>query len=53
MRKYDVAKANPRHIPVRSEQQCNNLKQQIIDNPDFAAIASAHAKCLLGKLRVR
>ena len=44
-----MAKANARHILVSSEEECNNLKQQIIDGADFAAMASAHSQCPSGK----
>ncbi|MDH5356498.1 MAG: peptidylprolyl isomerase [Gammaproteobacteria bacterium] len=48
-RKFKMAKANARHILVSSEEECNNLKQQIIDGADFAEIASAHSQCPSGK----
>jgi peptidyl-prolyl cis-trans isomerase C len=44
-----MAKANARHILVSSEEECNNLKQQITDGADFAEIASAHSSCPSGK----
>jgi peptidyl-prolyl cis-trans isomerase C len=48
-RNYNMAQANARHILVISEEECNNLKQQIIDGADFAEIASAHSQCPSGK----
>ena len=44
-----MAKANARHILVSSEEECNNLKQQIIDGADFAEMASTHSQCPSGK----
>ena len=44
-----MARANARHILVSSEEDCNNLKQQIIDGADFAEIAVAHSQCPSGK----
>ena len=44
-----MAKATARHILVSSEEDCNNLKQQIIDGADFAAMASEHSQCPSGK----
>jgi peptidyl-prolyl cis-trans isomerase C len=44
-----MGQASARHILVSSEDECNNLKQQIIDGADFADLASAHSKCPSGK----
>ena len=44
-----MAKANARHILVSSEEECNNLKQQIIDGADFAEMAAAHSNCPSGQ----
>lgn len=41
--------ANARHILVSSEEECNDLKQQIIDGADFAEMASVHSQCPSGK----
>jgi peptidyl-prolyl cis-trans isomerase C len=49
MRKYNMATANARHILVSTEEECNNLKQQIIDGADFAEMASANSQCPSGK----
>ena len=44
-----MATASARHILVSSEEECNDLKQQIIDGADFAEIAAAHSQCPSGK----
>ena len=44
-----MAQASARHILVSSEDQCNDLKQQIADGADFAAIAAEHSSCPSGK----
>ena len=44
-----MTKATARHILVSSEEECNNLKQQITDGADFAEMASAHSSCPSGK----
>ncbi|MFT5220390.1 MAG: peptidyl-prolyl cis-trans isomerase C [Gammaproteobacteria bacterium] len=44
-----MAQANARHILVSSEEECNNLKQQIVDGADFAEIAAANSSCPSGK----
>ena len=44
-----MAKATARHILVSSEEECSNLKQQIIDGADFAEMASAHSQCPSGQ----
>ena len=44
-----MARANARHILVGSEEECNDLKQQIVDGADFAEIAAAHSQCPSGK----
>jgi peptidyl-prolyl cis-trans isomerase C len=44
-----MAKATARHILVSSEEECNNLKQQITDGADFTEMASAHSSCPSGK----
>ncbi len=41
--------ATARHILVSSEDECNNLKQQIADGADFADIAAANSKCPSGQ----
>ena len=44
-----MAQASARHILVSSEEECNNLKQQIADGADFADMAAAHSQCPSGK----
>ena len=44
-----MARASARHILVSSEEECNNLKQQIADGADFAELAAAHSQCPSGK----
>ena len=44
-----MGQASARHILVSSEDECNNLKQQIVDGADFADFASAHSQCPSGK----
>ena len=41
--------ASARHILVSSEEECNNLKQQIADGADFAELAAAHSQCPSGQ----
>lgn len=44
-----MPQANARHILVSDENQCNELKQQIVDGADFADIAAQHSSCPSGK----
>ena len=44
-----MATATARHILVTSEDECNRLKQQIIDGDDFAEMAAAHSQCPSGQ----
>ena len=41
--------ASARHILVSTEEECNNLKQQITDGSDFAELAAAHSQCPSGQ----
>lgn len=43
-----MAKASARHILVETEAQCDELKAQIENGGDFAALAKAHSKCPSG-----
>lgn len=43
-----MARARARHILVSTEEQCESLKQQILDGADFAEIASQHSQCPSG-----
>jgi peptidyl-prolyl cis-trans isomerase C len=44
-----MAKAAARHILVKDETQCNDLKAKITDGEDFAALAREHSKCPSGR----
>ena len=44
-----MARAAARHILVSSEAQCNELKQQIAQGADFAALARRHSACPSGR----
>lgn len=44
-----MAKAAARHILVSTEQQCNDLKQQIADGADFAELAKQNSSCPSGR----
>jgi peptidyl-prolyl cis-trans isomerase C len=44
-----MAQANARHILVSTEEQCNELKNQIINGADFTAVAAEHSSCPSGK----
>lgn len=44
-----MAQATARHILVDTEDQCNELKQQIADGADFAAVAKEHSSCPSGR----
>lgn len=41
--------ATARHILVDSEALCEQLKQQIVDGSDFAALAREHSNCPSGR----
>ena len=43
-----MPKASARHILVDTEAACNDLKQQIVDGADFAALAAEHSSCPSG-----
>ena len=44
-----MTQASARHILVSSEEECNNLKQQIADGADFAEMAATHSQCPSGQ----
>jgi len=44
-----MPRATARHILVDSEQKCLDLKKQIEDGADFAAVAKAHSTCPSGR----
>lgn len=43
-----MAKATARHILVATEEQCNELKTQILGGTDFAEVAKEHSTCPSG-----
>ncbi len=43
-----MVQATARHLLVNSEEECQQLKQQILDGADFAEIAKAHSSCPSG-----
>ncbi len=44
-----MATATARHILVETQQQCEDLKQQIENGADFEEIAKEHSKCPSGE----
>jgi peptidyl-prolyl cis-trans isomerase C len=44
-----MAEATARHILVDTEEKCLDLKKQIADGGDFAALAAEHSSCPSGK----
>lgn len=44
-----MASASARHILVDTEEQCNELKQQIEGGADFAEVAKEHSSCPSGR----
>jgi peptidyl-prolyl cis-trans isomerase C len=44
-----MALAKARHILVSTEEECNNLKDQIKEGADFAQIAMEFSQCPSGK----
>ncbi len=44
-----MSTAMARHILVSSKELCDNLKTQIENGADFAALAAAHSSCPSGK----
>ena len=43
-----MAEATARHILVDTEEKCLDLKKQIADGGDFAALAAEHSSCPSG-----
>lgn len=44
-----MATAKARHILVESEEQCNDIINQIKGGDDFATLAKEHSKCPSGQ----
>ncbi len=44
-----MAKATARHILVKTEEQCEQLKQEIAGGKDFAEVAKEHSSCPSGR----
>ncbi len=44
-----MARASARHILVNSEEQCSQLKTEIENGADFAALAKEHSSCPSGR----
>ncbi len=43
-----MVQATARHLLVSTEQECEELKQQILGGADFAELAKAHSSCPSG-----
>ncbi len=44
-----MAKASARHILVKTEEECNNLKTEIENGAEFSDLAKQHSACPSGK----
>ena len=44
-----MATASARHILVKTEEECNNLKTEIEDGAEFGDLAKQHSQCPSGK----
>jgi peptidyl-prolyl cis-trans isomerase C len=44
-----MAKAAARHILVKTEEECQEIKEQIIGGADFADMAKQHSQCPSGR----
>ena len=44
-----MPRAEARHILVKTQSECENLKKQIEGGADFAEIAKKHSQCPSGK----
>lgn len=44
-----MAKASARHILVKTEEECNNLKAEIENGAEFGDLAKQHSQCPSGK----
>jgi len=43
-----MVQATARHLLVDTEEQCQQLKQQILEGADFAELAKRHSSCPSG-----
>jgi len=43
-----MARASARHILVDTQEECEDLKNQIAEGADFAEVAKQHSKCPSG-----
>ncbi|ABO24336.1 peptidylprolyl isomerase [Shewanella loihica] len=43
-----MVQATARHLLVSSEEECAQIKQQILDGADFGEMAKAHSSCPSG-----
>ncbi len=43
-----MARASARHILVETQEECEDLKNQIAEGADFAELAKQHSKCPSG-----
>jgi peptidyl-prolyl cis-trans isomerase C len=44
-----MSKATARHILVKTQEQCNDIKDQIVKGSDFADMAKKYSLCPSGK----
>ena len=44
-----MARASARHILVKTEEECNDLKNKITDGAEFDDLAEQHSLCPSGK----
>jgi peptidyl-prolyl cis-trans isomerase C len=44
-----MSKATARHILVKTQEQCHDIKNQIVNGSDFADMAKKHSLCPSGK----
>jgi peptidyl-prolyl cis-trans isomerase C len=44
-----MATASARHLLVATQEQCNEIKQQIADGASFADMAKEHSSCPSGR----
>ena len=44
-----MSTAAARHILVKTEEECSQLKEEIEGGADFAALAAGHSQCPSGK----